>query len=182
MRLSLTWTLSSYKLVLWTDGSVPFPFGKGGSGIPANCSPCGTKATLSFSAGPVCQVFLLKPASRCMLSAGLGSTLLLSFRPSFLLSQTLWQELSSLSSCYIRLQWVPGQSFPQGTTRLISWPDGERYLRPPQSLVVFLLLFLVSTLLFSRTVSFKFFDTQAPSISTEELVLPRHVRCVLSSL
>ena len=31
-----------------------------------------------------------------------------------------------------------------------------------------------------RTVSFKFFDTQVPSISTEELVLPRHVRCVLS--
>ena len=26
----------------------------------------------------------------------------------------------------------------------------------------------------------KFFDTQVPSISTEELVLPRHARCVLS--
>ena len=33
-----------------------------------------------------------------------------------------------------------------------------------------------------RTVSSKFFDTQAPSISTEELVLPRHARCVLSHL
>ena len=33
-----------------------------------------------------------------------------------------------------------------------------------------------------RTVSSKFFDTQAPSDSTEELVLPRHARCVLSSL
>ena len=31
-------------------------------------------------------------------------------------------------------------------------------------------------------VSSKFFDTQAPSISTEELVLPRHARRVLSSL
>ena len=30
--------------------------------------------------------------------------------------------------------------------------------------------------------SSKFFDTQVPSISTEELVLPRHVRCVLSRL
>ena len=32
------------------------------------------------------------------------------------------------------------------------------------------------------TVSPKFFDTQVPSISTEELVLPRHARCVLSRL
>ena len=35
-----------YDLVLWTDG--PVPFGKGGSGVLANCSLCGTEATLSF--------------------------------------------------------------------------------------------------------------------------------------
>ena len=46
-----------HDLVLWTDGSVPFPFGKGGSGVLANCSLCGTEATLSFSAGPVCSSF-----------------------------------------------------------------------------------------------------------------------------
>ena len=33
-----------------------------------------------------------------------------------------------------------------------------------------------------RTVSSKFFDTQVPSISFEELVLPRHARCVLSRI
>ena len=33
----------------------------------------------------------------------------------------------------------------------MSWPDGERYLRPPQSLVISLLSFLVSTLFFSQT-------------------------------
>ena len=33
-----------------------------------------------------------------------------------------------------------------------------------------------------RTVSSKFFDTQVPSISTEELVLSRHARCVFSRL
>ena len=33
-----------------------------------------------------------------------------------------------------------------------------------------------------RTVSSKYFDTQVPSISTEELVLPHHARCVLSRL
>ena len=42
-------------LVLRTDGS--FPFGKGGSGVLANCPLCGTEATLSFSAGPVCSSF-----------------------------------------------------------------------------------------------------------------------------
>ena len=33
-----------------------------------------------------------------------------------------------------------------------------------------------------RTVSSKFLDTQVPLISTKELVLPRHARCVLSRL
>ena len=47
----------TYDLVLWTEGSVPFFFGKDGSGILANCSLCGTKATLSFSAGQVCSSF-----------------------------------------------------------------------------------------------------------------------------
>ena len=33
-----------------------------------------------------------------------------------------------------------------------------------------------------RTVSSKYLDTQVPLISTEELVLPRHARCVFSRL
>ena len=45
----------------------------------------------------------------------------------------------------------PDTCFSPETTRLMSWPDGGRYLRPPQSLVVSLLLSLVSTLLFFRT-------------------------------
>ena len=66
-------SLSPHDLVLWTNGSVPFPFGKGGSGVLANCSLCGTEATLYFSAGPVC-FFPLKPAPLGTLFAGLGST------------------------------------------------------------------------------------------------------------
>ena len=50
-------SLPPHDLVLWTDSSVPFPFGKGGSGILASCSICVTEATLSFSAGPVCSSF-----------------------------------------------------------------------------------------------------------------------------
>ena len=50
-------SLPPHDLVLWTDGSVPFPFGNGDSGVLANCSLCGTETTLSFSAGPVCSSF-----------------------------------------------------------------------------------------------------------------------------
>ena len=50
-------SLPPHDLVLWTDGSVSFPFGKGGSGVLANCSLSGTEATLSFSTGPVCSSF-----------------------------------------------------------------------------------------------------------------------------
>ena len=31
-------SLPPHDLVLWTDGSVPFPFGRGGSDVLANCS------------------------------------------------------------------------------------------------------------------------------------------------
>ena len=57
----------------------------------------------------------------------------------------------------------------------MSWSDGERYSSPLQSVVVSLLLSLVSTLVLSRTggvLSRKSFDTQIPSVSTEQLVLP----------
>ena len=66
----------------------------------------------------------------------------------------------------------------------MSWPDGESYLYPLQSLVVFSPhISRIHSSLFSdwrHTVSSKFFDTQVPSISIEELVLPRHAPCVLS--
>ena len=80
----------------------------------------------------------------------------------------------------------PDTRFSLGTTRLMIWPDGERYLRPPQSpCSLSLFISRIHSCFYSdwrRTVSSKFFDTQVPSISTEELVLPRHARCVLSRL
>ena len=103
-------------LVLWTDGSVPF--GKGGSGVLANCF-LALRPLFPFQQAQYAQVFPLKPAPFCTFFAGLGSTnksatslllylnLALSSPPSFLLPQYLlqiWQELFSLSSCIIRLQ------------------------------------------------------------------------------
>ena len=55
-------SLPPHDLVLWTNGSVPFPLGKSGSSILANCSLCGTEATLSFSADSVCSSV---PAEAC---------------------------------------------------------------------------------------------------------------------
>ena len=88
----------------------------------------------SFQKAQYAQVFPLKPVPFCTLFAGLGSTnksaisllllsdsrfvlTTLSSPPSFFLCQTLWQiwqELSSLSFCSIRLQWVPGHLFLPG--------------------------------------------------------------------
>ena len=99
-----------------------FPNGKGGSGVLGNCSFCGTKATLSFSGGPVSSSFsaeacaILQALCWCrqhlqvchfssfLLLSDSRSLATLSSLPSFLLFQTLWQiwqELSSSSSSSI---------------------------------------------------------------------------------
>ena len=119
------------------------------------------------------EVFLLKSAPFCKLFAGLCST----NKPAILLifSSFLTLALSSPPCLLLRLFFLPqtpgrsGKSclfsplvlsgndgfpnirFSRRTTRLIRWPDGERYSCPPQSLIASLLLSLVSTIFFSRT-------------------------------
>ena len=175
-----------------------------GFGVLANCSLCGTDATLSFSAGPVRSSFSAEACailhalcwsrqhqqvrhfSSLLLSDSCSILATLSSPPSFLLSQALWQiwqELSSFS-CSIRLQWVPGHSFlPRNDSAdelarrgaLLAPSAIPCSLSPPIS--------CIHSCLFSdwrHTVSSKFFDMQVPSISTGELVLPCHACCVLS--
>ena len=178
-------SLPPHDLVLWTDGSVPFPFGKDGSDVLANCSICGTEATLSFSAGLVCSSFSAEAcailytlcwsrqhqqacylSSLLLLSNSRSILLTLSSAPSFLLSQTLWQiyrGLSSFSSCSIKLQWVPGHSFLLGNDAAYELARWGAILAPseiPCSLSP--LIYRIHSCLFSdwrRTVSSKFFET-----------------------
>ena len=99
-------SLPSHNLVIWTNGSAPFLFGKDGCDILINCSFCGAETTHSYSAELMCLSFLLKPAPFCKVFASPGSTIksatsflfsnsrsvLSSFFPSFLHSQANMAE------------------------------------------------------------------------------------------
>ena len=178
--------------MLWTDGSVTFRFGKDRSSILANCSLCATEAILSSSAATVCSSFsaeacailhalrwsrqhqqvshfsslLLLPDSRPVLTT-------LSSPSSFFLSQSFWQEISSLS-CSVRLQWFSGHLFLSANNAADELARRGALLAPsaiPCSLSP--LISRIHSSLFSDwrcIVSSKFFDTQVPSISTKELV------------
>ena len=126
-----------------------------------------------FRQAQFAPVFPLKPVPFCTLFAGLGNTIKSAIFLRFFSCLTL--VLSSPPcpllhlSCYLKLcgrsgrnclfsppvlsgyNGSPDTRFYRGTTQLMSLPDGERYLRPLQSLVVSLLLPLVSTFVYSRT-------------------------------
>ena len=208
VRLSLTLTLSP--LMIWCLGKTALFLFLLARAAPAFLPTAFSmaEATLSFSAGPVCSSISAETcailhavcwsrqhqqvchfSSLLLLSDSRSVLATLSSPPSFLFSQTLWQiwqELSSLPSCSIRLQWVPGYSFLPGNDAADELARQGVLLAPsttPCSL--FPLISRIHSRLISywrRTVSSKFFDTQVPSISTGELVLPRHARCVLSRL
>ena len=195
IRLSPILTLSP--LIIWYSGETAlllFLLARAAPAFLPTALCVALRPLFTFWQAQYVQVFPPKPAPFCTLCWSRQHqqvchfsyylTLVLSSPPSFLLSQTLWQiwQEACLLSLLLFYQATMGcQTLvsPGETTRLMSLPDGERYLRPLQSLVVSLFYSLVSTFLGLEAL---FFNAQVPSISTEELVLPRHARCVLSHL
>ena len=131
-------SLPPHDLVLWTDGSVPFPFGKNGSGILANCSLCGTEDTLFFSASRVCSSFSVKACAILQALCWSRQHQKVCHFSSLLLLHGLYKIYLNLSgrNCLLSPPVLsvynesPDTRFSRETTRLMSWPDGERYLRP----------------------------------------------------
>ena len=174
VQLSPTLTLSS--LMIWYSGQTALFLLFLARAAPAylpTAFPVALRPLFPFRYAQYVQVFPLKPAPFCTLFAGLGSTnksaifLLFSSCLTLALSSPLY-PLLHLSS-YLKLcgrsdrncllfppilsgyNGSPDTRFSRAATRLTSLPDGERHLRPPQSLVVSPLLSLVCTLVFSRT-------------------------------
>ena len=167
--------LDSLPLMIWCFGQTAlFLF------LLARTAPAFLPTALSVALRPLfrfrqaqyAQVFPLKLAPFCTLVAGLGSTnksaisllfpyyltLVLFLPPCPLLNLSSYLKLCGRSGRNCLLSPVlsgyngsPDTHFYRETTRLMSWPDAERYLRPPQSLVFSFLIYLVSTLVLSRT-------------------------------
>ena len=157
-----------------------------------------------FQQAQYVQVSLLKPAPFCMLFAGLGSTTksaishLFSYNLTLILSSPPY-PLLHLSSCLK----LCGRNCSLSPPVLLDYnwsPDlilmgnnaadelARRGVLLVSSAIPCSLSSLISRIHFCifsdwrRTVSSKFFDTQVASIPIEELMLPRHARCVLSHL
>ena len=160
--------------MIWYSGltALFLPLGKAAPAYLRTAFSVAPRPLFSFQQTQYAQVFPLKPAPFCKLFAGLGSinkpasslfffylTLVLSSPFCPLLHLFFYLKLCGRSgrNCLLSPPALSGYNgspdtrFSRGTTRLMSWPDGERWLHPLQSLVVSLLLSLVSTLLFSRT-------------------------------
>ena len=175
-KVRLSPTLTLFLLMIWYSGQTAlFLF------FLARAAPAYLPTALSVALRPLfpfrqaqfVPVFPLKSAPFCTLFADLGNTIKSAIFLLFFscLTLVLFSPPCPLLhlSCYLKLcgrsgrnclfsppvlsgyNGFPDTRFSQGTTQLMSLPDGERCLRPPQSLVVSLLLSLVSTLVFSRT-------------------------------
>ena len=198
-------TLTFSPLMTWYSGlTALFPFlsAKVALAYLPTALSVAPRPLFPFQQAQYVQIFLLKPVPFCTLFAGFGSmnksaiSFLLSGSRSVLatlcvLRLSFYLKLSGRSSrncllCPVLLDynWSPDTSFSRRMTayELARWGV---LLVPSAIFCSFSLICRVLSYLFldwRRTVSSKFFDLQVSLISTKELVLPRHARCVLSRL
>ena len=175
-KVRLSPTLTLYPLMIWYSGPTAlflFLLARAALAYLPTALSVALRPLFHFQQAQFVQVSLLKPAPFCELFSGFGSTiksaifflfssyltLVLSSSPCFVLHLSSCLKLCGRSgrNCFFSTPVLSGYNgspdtrFSWGATRLMSWPDGERYLRSLQSLAVFLLLSLVSTLVLSRT-------------------------------
>ena len=172
-KVQLLPTLTLSPLMIWYSGQTAlflFLLARAAPAFLPTALSVALRPLFSFRQAQYVPVFPLKPVSFCTLSAGLGNTIKSAI--FLLFSSCLTLVLSSPPcplhlSCYLKLCGRSGRNcllspvlssyngsldthFSREMTQLMSLPDGECCLRPPQSLVVSLLS-VVSTLVFSWT-------------------------------
>ena len=208
VRLSPTLTLSF--LMIWYSGQTAlflFLLARAAPAFLPTALSVALRPLFPFRQAQYVQVFPLKPAPFCTLLAGLGNTnksaifllffcltLVLSSPPCSLLHLSCYLKLCGRSgrNCLLSAPVLSGYNgspdtrFSRGNNTADELARRGALLAPsaiPCSLSP--LISRIHSRLISdwrRTVSSKDFDTQVPSISIEELVLPRHARCVLFRL
>ena len=202
-------TLSHSDISAWTDGSVPGGLGQGGAGIHIKCTKCVTATSLSFSTGLwttsySAETFALLHAlewcishsktcnfdSITFFSDSLSVLSTLSTPLPYLTPKSLSNTQSLLNSLsqskVVHLQWIPGHSSLPGNDLADSLAKAGASL-DPSNISVSLTPLISSQRLslytsWRRSVQSGFFQHQIPTVSPEELTLPRSARCALSRL
>ena len=200
-------SLLPHDLVLWIDGFVPFGKGCSGVGYLPTALSVALRPLFPFQQAQYVQVFPLKPAPFCTLIAGLGSTnksaisLLFSY-VTLVLSSPLYPLLRLPFyfklcgrfgwNCVLSSSVLSDYNGSPDTRFLLGNDAADELARRGALLAPSAIPCSLSPLIsrihsrlssdWRRTVSSKFFDTQVPSISTEELVLPRLASCVFLGL
>ena len=202
-------TLTHSNISAWTDGSVPGGLGQGGAGIHIKGTKCVTATSLSFSTGfwatsYSAETFAILHAlewcishsktynfeSITFFSDSLSVLSTLSTPLPYLTPKSLSNTQSLLNSLsqskVVHLQWIPGHSSLPGNDLADSLAKAGASLDP--SSISVSLAPLISSQQLSLYTSWRlsvqsgFFQHQIPSVSPEELTLPRSVRCALSRL
>ena len=143
--------LDSFPLMIWCFGQmalVLFLLARAAPAYLPTALSVALRPLFPFQQAQCVQVFPLKPVPFCTLFAGLGSTnksaifhlfsyltLVLSSPPCPLLHLSCYLKLCGRSgrNCLLSPSVLSGYNgsldtrFSRGTSRLMSWPDGERY-------------------------------------------------------